>query len=277
MMEQLKDPLNEGPDMIKSIKSQPEQIRGPNLVQIYQAPKKKMPPPILDAGFASHTMNNTVTKEILDSLGGIKDTIRPIASSLTTHELRPYELQIDYKQTLNDLRREDQESMLQSMSCLKGEPIDAPRPLYSQRDLFLEEGDNSNNGINMIGKARLVSASPFRASIKLDPNQRKLNKDSDEEEDLEFQREEILPELQKQHQSPIKDDSELLRAEKNDLLTSFSQLNNPNAGGLRKSDEAMSHHSECTPKAAGGDLKGIMIHETTRTSFDKVARNSAQY
>ena len=69
------------------------------------------------------------------------------------------------------------------MSCLKGEPIDAPRPLYSQRDQFFEEGDNTNNGINMIGKARLVSASPFRASIKLDPNQRQLNKDSDEEED----------------------------------------------------------------------------------------------
>ena len=92
MMEQLKNPLNEGPDMMKSIKSQPEQIRGPNLVQIYQAPKKKMPPPIMDAGFASHTMNNTVTKEVLDSLGGIKDTIKPIASSLTNHELRPYEL-----------------------------------------------------------------------------------------------------------------------------------------------------------------------------------------
>ena len=42
-------------------------------------------------------MNNTVTMEVLDSLGGIKDTIKPIASSLTAHELRPYELQVDYK------------------------------------------------------------------------------------------------------------------------------------------------------------------------------------
>ena len=60
--------------------------------------------------------------------------------------------------------------MLQSMSCLKGEPIDAPKPLYSQRDLIFDEGDKSNNGTNMIGKARLVSASPFRASVKLDPD-----------------------------------------------------------------------------------------------------------
>ena len=130
-MDQLRDPLTAGPDNLKGIRDQPDQIRGPNLVQIYNLPTKKMPPPVLDAGYASQTMNNTVTKEVLDSLGGLKDTIRPIAASLTTHEMRPYELQIDYKQTVNDLRREDQESMRQSMSCLKGEAMDAPRPMYN--------------------------------------------------------------------------------------------------------------------------------------------------
>ena len=100
--------------------------------------------------------------------------------------------------------------MRQSMSCLRGEAIEAPRPLYSQRELLIDEGNMSNGGINMIGKARLVSASPFRASIKLDPNDRQLNRDSDDEDD-DFQRDEILPELQKLHESPIKDDSELLR------------------------------------------------------------------
>ena len=59
----------------------------------------------MDAGFACHTMNNTVTKEVLDSLGGLKDTIRPIATSLTTHEMRPYEIQINYKQTVNEMRK----------------------------------------------------------------------------------------------------------------------------------------------------------------------------
>ena len=86
--------------------------------------------------------------------------------------------------------------MRHSMSCLKGEAIEAPKPLYSQREACFEEGDASKSGINMIGKARLVSASPFRASIKLDQNEKeKLNKDSDEDDDDEFQREEILPEL----------------------------------------------------------------------------------
>ena len=125
----------------------------------------------------------------------------------------------------------------------------------------------------MIGRARLVSASPFRASIKLDHNQspqRRLNNDSDEDNDDEFQRDEMLPELNKLHESPIKDDSSLLRHQKTDFLTNFSIANNQ-AAGMRDSDNA---NSERTPKLESGDLKGIMIRENTRTSFEK--RNSAQ-
>lgn len=71
------------------------------------------------------------------------------------------------------------------MSCLKGEAIEAPKPLFSQREAFLEEGgDTAKNGLNMIGKARLVSASPFRASVKLDQNDKSnINKESDEDDD----------------------------------------------------------------------------------------------
>lgn len=72
--------------------------------------------------------------------------------------------------------------MRHSMSCLKGEAIEAPKPLYSQREIF-EEGMGQGSGINMIGKARLVSASPFRASIKLEQYEGRLNRDSDEEDD----------------------------------------------------------------------------------------------
>ena len=38
-----------------------------------------------------HTMNNTVTQEVIDSLGGIIDTVKPLKLSLKEHELRPYE------------------------------------------------------------------------------------------------------------------------------------------------------------------------------------------
>ena len=71
------------------------------------------------------------------------------------------------------------------MSCLKGEQVDGPpRSLY-QRD----EGELMD-GINMIGKARLVSASPFRASVKLEGGARLLNEGSDNDsDDGQFERE----------------------------------------------------------------------------------------
>ena len=214
-------------------------------------------------------MNNTVTREVLESLGGLKDTIRPIANSLTSHELRPYELQIDYKQTIQDLRKEDQESMKQSMSCLKGQ-LDGPKPLY-RRDSNDFNQMAASGGLDMIGKARLVSASPFRASVKLDNQDKLLNENSDDDDD-EFDREE-LPELAKSRESPIKDDSELLRHQKTDFLANLSAKQsgrNESASAL----EAITNRSEKTPNlAAVGDLKGIMIRDSTRTSFDK-GRNS---
>ena len=102
MLQELKDPVaTAGPQLMKSVKqnlpraAEPE-IRKPKVVQIYQAPpQEKTPPPPPtkpDAGFASITMNNTVTREVLESLGGLRDTIKPIADSLTTHEMRPYEI-----------------------------------------------------------------------------------------------------------------------------------------------------------------------------------------
>ena len=107
MMEQLRDPLTAGPDLMKQSKDTYDEIRKPKLVQIYQAPQLKTAPPPPDGGFACLALNNTVSQEVIDSLGGIKDTVRPIHESLTTHELRPYEIQHDYRQMVNDLRRED--------------------------------------------------------------------------------------------------------------------------------------------------------------------------
>jgi hypothetical protein len=66
----------------------------------------------------------------------------------------------------------------------------------------------------MIGKARLVSASPFRATYRMDRSPDQLDEGSDDE----FVREE-LPELQRSHMSPIKDDSVIMRHQKNELLT----------------------------------------------------------
>jgi len=58
----------------------------------------------------------------------------------------------------------------------------------------------------MVGKARLVSVSPYRATYRMDKSPELLDQDSDND----FQREE-LPELNRSHMSPIKDDSMILR------------------------------------------------------------------
>ena len=110
----------------------------------------------------------------------------------------------------------------------------------------------------MIGKARLVSASPYRATLKVHKSAEQFHKDSDSEDD--FQRED-LPELQKSHISPIKDDSVILRNEKNDFLTQFSQ------SAFKKVDD---NRSEGVPQVNTGDLKGIMINES-RTSLQRNA------
>lgn len=70
--------------------------------------------------------------------------------------------------------------MRASVSCLRGEPMDGPpRPLYQR------EGDGEfKDGINMIGKARLVSASPFRATLKLNKGQ--VNNGQEADSDDEF-------------------------------------------------------------------------------------------
>ena len=66
----------------------------------------------------------------------------------------------------------------------------------------------------------MVSASPFRATLRVDASQDAAEPESDEE----FDREE-LPELQKSHMSPIKDDSVILRQERNEYLNVMGGAN----------------------------------------------------
>ena len=113
------------------------------------------------------------------------------------------------------MRKEDEQSVKASLKSLKGDLDSPPKPL------FIREGDGEmTNGFNMIGKARLLSASPFRATLKVAKLKSTGAQESDEDS---FEREDQLPELQKAHVSPIKDDSELLRMQRNDLLNAFSQ------------------------------------------------------
>ena len=38
-----------------------------------------------------------VPDEVIESIGGIEDTLKPLEETLKQHELRPYQIQRDYK------------------------------------------------------------------------------------------------------------------------------------------------------------------------------------
>ena len=41
-------------------------------------------------------MNNAVRKDVIESLGGIEDTIKPLETSLRQHEMRPFDIEPTY-------------------------------------------------------------------------------------------------------------------------------------------------------------------------------------
>lgn len=90
--------------------------------------------------------------------------------------------------------REDEQAVRNSLNCLHGD-LNAQSPPPRQR----EEG-----------QTRMMSASPFRATLKVDKSHIMNTAESDDE----FERQE-LPELQRSHMSAIKDDSEVLRQHRN--------------------------------------------------------------
>jgi RecA-family ATPase len=122
-----------------------------------------------------------VTPEIIESLGGIQNTIKPLEKSLLAHELRPIEYMIDYKQTLQDLRHH-REPMISS---------------------------NAFRDPQMLAQSsKLLSASPFRATIKLESVEKVDVHSSDADE---FERDTMSYKDRSRKDSPIKDDSELMR------------------------------------------------------------------
>ena len=91
-MSQLTDPMSAGqsPGLLSNKPlGTVDQIRKPATTKIYQAPPSEEKPK--GAGYVDHILNTSVPQNVIDSLGGIEDTIKPLKLSLKDHELRPYE------------------------------------------------------------------------------------------------------------------------------------------------------------------------------------------
>ena len=123
---------------------------------------------------------------MIDQLGGIQDTIKPMQDTLRQHELRPFEVIRSYA---NEIRNQ--------------------KPSYQNPEL---------------SHVKLISASPFRATVKVQDHPDSVSDRGSEDED--FARDTVpqksfLNSYAKERQSPIKDDSLLLRSHRDEILDNF--------------------------------------------------------
>lgn len=137
-------------------------------------------------------MQTNVSQEVIDSLGGIQNTIKPLEKSLFAHELRPFDYFCDYKQTLLDLRMNKEPSI---------------------------SSHRYKDANHLIENSKIVSASPFRATVKFDAEK---TIDSDSNEADEFERDTMSMKEKSRHESPIKDDSEIMRSHRDHYLSTFT-------------------------------------------------------
>lgn len=122
------------------------------------------------------TKNNKATSQIIDSLGGIQNTIEPMHASMTNHELRPFEYVHNYKQELHQMQQNP--SMPLSYS-----------------------------------KGHVRSVSPYRAAVYMQEDSVDLERELPDISPLDY--------FKNSRQSPIKDDSIVLREKGGELLQSF--------------------------------------------------------
>jgi hypothetical protein len=80
-----------------------QRLLKPHTVSIYQVPQnpKQQAPQAPRPEYYRAIQNNTsVRKEVIDSLGGIEDTLKPLEKSLKQHEMRPFDVEPNYYEDL---------------------------------------------------------------------------------------------------------------------------------------------------------------------------------
>ena len=100
-------------------------------------------------------------ERVIDSLGGIVDTLKPMEETLRQHELRPYTVQRDYRRELSKSQR-------------GGGGNNFSGSQHSNRHVITDHMNQEN--------VKLVSVSPFRAVVKVEDGS-----DDDDEGDETFE------------------------------------------------------------------------------------------
>ena len=109
--------------------------------------------------YRSLQTQNLVDEKVIESIGGIQDTLKPLEATLKQHELRPYSVQRDFRKDL-----------MRSSRGLS--------PTGSASRKF--DGEIKQENI------KLVSVSPFRAVIRVQDDEN--DQDDDQDDDLEPER-----------------------------------------------------------------------------------------
>lgn len=97
-------------------------------------------------------MNTQVKKEVIDSLGGIIDTIKPLEQSLRQHEMRPFDIEPNYY-----------EDLLISQNKLKPKNPDE-EDFAPTKSEFLRKTLKDINFAHH--NSTIISASPYRAVLR---------------------------------------------------------------------------------------------------------------
>jgi hypothetical protein len=162
--------------------------------------------------YRSLQTQNLVDEKVIESIGGIQDTLRPLEGTLKQHELRPYSVQRDYRKDL-----------MRSSRGLS--------PTGSATRKF--DGEIKQENI------KLVSVSPFRAVIRVqededqDEDEEDLEAEKNDDSELGIHRQPIMMEpptalnVAYRASSPIKEDSQIMRSEREQYLHQFNEKKTP--------------------------------------------------
>ena len=178
-------------------------------------------------------MNTSVRKEVIDSLGGIQDSLKPIEKSLKEHEMRPFDIEPNYYEDLMMSRNPDRFKSNDSQYINDNRDMNA-----STKKEFLKKSMSDRNYASMNGL--IVSASPYRAVIRrMDYSTSRIEDNKSEEDDDE----EGSP------NDKIDDEFERDEADKSNLFASYAKrdFNTVN-------NEANENMSLVTPIAKVGEI-----------------------
>ena len=110
-------------------------------------------------------MNSTVRKDVIDSLGGIQDTLKPLEKSLREHEMRPFDVEPNYYEELMLSRTGGGLKKLSGAeSTTNLRQVDSTSNMVPTTSEFLKRTMTDRNFASSRGE--IVSASPFRAIIR---------------------------------------------------------------------------------------------------------------